>query len=397
MSAEYKFLRKLLGEAWVEKEILGSEPKHALGLWQRKDAQNIVVPHVDRLLESLFTQSSFTFNSERLAQKLKAEFGPTLAELEWAVWLAERGFAITVEPLAPNVGPDLEARKDQTYFLEIRTMRPAEQDARFSLACTDAFSRLKKIPSSYQVILSMEGGYSAYSRPLKQAVAAVSHALSTLKASRPERATLYYFSPGEHILNIGGDIEWGPVDYSNPKDLVEKVKRYEYVRRAGFIARFFDLGEERETTIVGANRVSPSIDDSHERFRRILGRKRTQLPRDKRGIIVLDVSDLVLGEESVFSALYGDMQMQFSASPDGTVSDPEWKRAPNGFFRNTSRVSVVVVYRRGFSEDWAAIQTSRHVFPTNRAHADTIQLTLQQLEYFGEVPADVRLLSAVPT
>jgi hypothetical protein len=36
-------------------------------------------------------------------------------------------------------------------------------------------------------------------------VAAVTEKLEALKQDRAEKATLYYFSPEEQILNIGGD------------------------------------------------------------------------------------------------------------------------------------------------------------------------------------------------
>lgn len=384
-----------MGEAWVNKEILGSEPpRHALGRWQETNPRNPVVPHVESLLEYLFSRGNIKFNWERLEQKLNAEFAPTLAELEWAVWLAQGGFSVVIEPFAPKKGPDLEVHKDNTYFVEIQDVGPSGADARFNVTCTDVFSRLEKIPSRYHVIVSLEAGYRAYSRPLIDAVGAVADTLEKLTREPAKKATLYYISPKEKILNLGGDIEWGPVNYDNPQELVEKVKRHERASQAGFVARFFDRGEEHETSVVSVSRAGSRADYSHERIKRILGDKRTQLPRDQRGIIVLDVSDLLLGDETVFSALYGDLRMRFGVGPKGMVGEPEWDRASNGFFRNTSRVSAVVAYRRAISGDLTSIEMARHVFPTNNGQPDTIQLTLPELKCFGDVPADVHHLSA---
>ncbi len=394
MEPAYPFLRKLLGDAWVEQEVLGNDPHHPLGLWHKKNPGNAVGQHLERALEALISGGRVTFDRTRLAEKLKAEFVPTLTELEWAVFLAKQGFMVIVESCAPKKGPDLQADRDGvSYFIEIRNVGPSKHDAGFSMTCADAFSRLKKIPSPYCVSLAMTGGYSAYSKQLKQAAVAVGKTVEKLKEDKIQRATLYYFSPEEQILNIGGDIEWEPDGYTDDAKVREKLRRYERAQQAGFIARFKDLGEERDHTIVGAHTLVPRWGDDHRRLKQILNRKRTQLPKGCRGFLVLDVSDLLLDEESILSALYGTLQIHIAVGPEGMVSGgARADRAPTGFFGASSRVSAVVIYRRRIEND--AIEVQRAVCPTNRADQDTIQLTLRELGCFGEVPNELQHLSA---
>lgn len=49
---------------------------------------------------------------------------PTLTEMEWAAHLLEKGFAVIVEPFAPDKGADLLAeRRGVPYYIEIRSVR----------------------------------------------------------------------------------------------------------------------------------------------------------------------------------------------------------------------------------------------------------------------------------
>lgn len=390
MKQEYPSLRKLMGDAWVEHELLSGGGRHPLGVWLRTHPKNEVVSYVERLSEFLYAHPKIIFDAKSLPNKLKAEFASTLTEIDWAVFLAGKGFAVVMEPFAPKRGPDLQAdRSGDSYFLEIRTVGLSARDRKFHEATGDVFWRLKKIPSSYYVSIALESGYSAYSKQLKAAVAAVARALTKLKKTRPKEATLYYFSSKETILNIGGDIEDDSVDFRNPDEL----RRYVRSQKAGFKARFIDQGEERAGTIVGAHGMSLRWDDSHKRLRRILGRKRTQLPKSSRGIIVIDRSDSIIDEEDVLSALYGELRVHIPVGPDGPVGEMTTDRASTGFFGKSSRVSAVVIYKREVSPE-GPVKVGRSVFPTNRADSGTIQLTLAELCCFGNVPEDVQGLTA---
>lgn len=93
----------------------------------------------------------------------------------------------------------------------------------------------------------------------------------------------------------------------------------------------------------------------------------------------------MLSDFSVDSALYGDLLVEFKpvAGPQEPVGDPIEKRNNRGFFRQTSRVSAIVIQRRVVEGE--RVRCQRKVYPTNRANADTIRLTLEELQRFGEI------------
>jgi hypothetical protein len=110
--ADLPYLRKLLGDAWVDEQILSEKPVHLLGRWQKKNANNPWVMYTEELAKVVLTSERVKFNPEILAQKLKEDYVPTLAEMESAVFLIRQGFEVTVEPYAPEKGPDLRADSD---------------------------------------------------------------------------------------------------------------------------------------------------------------------------------------------------------------------------------------------------------------------------------------------
>lgn len=133
-------------------------------------------------------------------------------------------------------------------------------------------------------------------------------------------------------------------------------------------------------------KLPPEPVNDHERLKAILNEKRKQLPKSSRGIITLEVSEqFMLSDFSVESALYGDLEFQFQRV-DGMhepVGEPIAKRNNQGFFRQTSRVSAIVIqYRR---VDGGRVMLERKVYPTYRANDDTIRLTLAELRRFGEL------------
>ena len=94
---------------------------------------------------------------------------------------------------------------------------------------------------------------------------------------------------------------------------------------------------------------------------------------------------VMLSDFSVESALYGNLLVQFNdvAGPGEPVGDLIQKRNNRGFFRETSRVSAIVIQRRVVEDEH--VRCERKVYPTNRANADTVRLTLAELQCFGEM------------
>jgi hypothetical protein len=115
------YFRQLLGDAWVNVEVLGQNPSHWLGLWQKEDSNHIWLKYTEGLTRAILTNKNISLDSEGLAKKLRSRTDcvSTLAEMESAIFLAEKGFAVTLEPTAPLKGPDLRADWDGVpYFVE---------------------------------------------------------------------------------------------------------------------------------------------------------------------------------------------------------------------------------------------------------------------------------------
>ena len=125
-------------------------------------------------------------------------------EMGYAVFLADRGFEVTMEPCAPNAGPDLAAVLDAEYFIELRKVGLDEARAAADSAAIDLFRRLESTPSSFTVIISMTDEFGAYSPQLKNAAKSIADVLNDLGAKEITKASLYYWGPDNKLL-IKGD------------------------------------------------------------------------------------------------------------------------------------------------------------------------------------------------
>lgn len=390
------YLRKLLGDAWVNAEVLGENPTHPLGLCQKSRPDNLWVPYIEGLVRFILTDPRIKRAAKDLKRKLKAEYVSTVVEMEAAVFLAQQGFAVTLEPLVPKKGPDLQADWAAVpYFVEIREVGFSWEEQRRESITKEIFAQLGTIPSRYRVALTIGEGYIPNSSKLKAAMAVVVDALGVLKEEKLSTATLYYAHPNGKLLNPGGD-------RSDSRGLTRSGKEKQYqeiVDQADFIARFSDTGKEQNGTpaIVSKKpKFPPEPVKTHERLKSILLEKTSQLPKDSRGIIVLEVSEqFMLSEFSIMTALYGDVEIQFPpvSKPGDPVGELTMKNNERGFFGMTSRVSAVVIHTRVFES--GQIKSSWQVYPTNRANPDTIRLSLAELERFGDV-GDRKHLSAKP-
>jgi hypothetical protein len=174
-------------------------------------------------------------------------------------------------------------------------------------------------------------------------------------------------------------------------------KEKEMAAKAELIAEFHDTGKEQEKTVASAwrpYRSAPEPDQTHERLKKMLSKKKTQLPEYSRGILVFDVSELfMLSDFSIESALYGDLVVRLTApsTPGGPIGEPTLFRNGRGFFGKSSRVSAVVFHTRHVIE--GKMENRWRVFPTNRANEDTIQLEEAELSLFGDLE-DRKNLSA---
>lgn len=176
-----------------------------------------------------------------------------------------------------------------------------------------------------------------------------------------------------------------------------KEKHRDIIKRADFIAEFRHVGKELSGTpasFIEPMKHPPEPSKDHERLRKILDDKRDQLPKGSRGIVVLEVSKaFMLSEFSIDTALYGDRLISFApvSGPDEPVGEAIESRNKRGFLLHTSRVSAVVIQKRKVEE--GRVKNDWYVYPTNRLNSDTIRLSLEELQRFGEL-GDRKHLSA---
>ena len=96
-----------------------------------------------------------------LAHKLKAEYADA-GRMESAEFLAQQGFEVTIEPTAPEKGPDLQADSDGVpYFVEVRAVGFSEEEHRVESVTKEIFARLGTVPSSYHVHVEFGEQYAA--------------------------------------------------------------------------------------------------------------------------------------------------------------------------------------------------------------------------------------------
>lgn len=371
------YLRKLMGDTWVDAEVYGANPSHLLGQYHKNEKARVWLKHTEELVKNLLTNPKVKFDAEVLADKIKDPFISTLAEIESAAFLARQGFGIVLEPNAPKRGPDIRADWESvSYFVEVRAAGFSEDEERRERVTKQIFAKLNETPSAYSALFIIGDDYHAGSPRTKAAIELVIEVLDVLKEKQIKKATLYYQPPDGKVLLPEGV-------YSADAQVNE------IIAKADLIVRFEHLGEEMTGTaasLMKKMKLPPEPVNDHERLKAILNEKRKQLPKSSRGIITLEVSEqFMLSDFSVESALYGDLEFQFQRV-DGIhepIGEPIARRNNRGFFRQTSRVSAIVIQNRRV--DGGRVMLERKVYPTNRANDDTVRLTLTELRRFGEL------------
>ena len=372
------FLRQLMGDAWIDAEVFGEEPRHLLGQWWKKGDQSPWVAYTESLANEMLTSNKIHLDRAALAKKLKADYVSTLAEMEAAVFLLRQGFSVVLEPTYPEKGPDLRADwEDTPYFIEVKTVVHSDEDSRFSGISIEVFRTLNSVPSSYTVAITVGDKYQPRSQSLKQAMNAILKSLEILKDEKWMRATLYYSETGK-LLNPGGSFRG-----SGAASGSIRAKHQAIVDNADFIVSFRHVGEERPKTAASMAREfkrRPETDKSHERLKGIIDKKRKQLPKGSRGIILIERSELsMLSDFAIEAALYGNLVVRIGApeTSGGPLGELTASRDHRGIFALTSRISAVIIHERHF--DGSNVGNEWKVYPTDRANSDTIRLTLAEL------------------
>ena len=211
-----------------------------------------------------------------MRRKFQSEYASTLVEMEMAVFLAQQGFTVTLEPTAPKKGPDLLAeREGVSYFVEIREVGRSWEEDRFHLVSHEIVAALNAVSSRYTVAVTVGEKYVAGSAILKDAMAVLFEAIELVKQREMDTATLYYAPPDGKLLNPGQGFS-----VSDPR--YQKI-----VDEADFLVHFRDLGKEQigtPATVARKMKFPPEPVKTHERLKSILVEKSSQLPKDLRGI-----------------------------------------------------------------------------------------------------------------
>ena len=96
------FLRQLMGDSWIDANVFGEKPRHPLGQWWKKGDLNPWLAYTESLVQAILTNEKIRLDRVALAQKVKADYVSTLAEMEAAAFLLERGFSVVLEPTYPQ-------------------------------------------------------------------------------------------------------------------------------------------------------------------------------------------------------------------------------------------------------------------------------------------------------
>src|ERR1700723_104552 len=170
-----------MGDTWVDSEVFCEKPTHPLGLQQKHDPYSPWVRHAEELVKEIFTNQTIKFDAKVLAAKIKEPYISTLAELESAAFLAKQGFAVTLEPSAPDRGPDIRADWEGIpYFVEIRAAGLSQEEERVDLVTKQIFTKLGTVPSRYFAAITVADEYTPNSPQTNAAIAALVEALAVL-------------------------------------------------------------------------------------------------------------------------------------------------------------------------------------------------------------------------
>jgi hypothetical protein len=373
--SDITYLRKLMGDAWIDAEVCAVKPTHMLGLQYKRDKDDPWVRHAEGLVKEILTNPRVKFDETVLAAKIKEHYDSTLAEIESAVFLVRQGFEIILEPTAPERGPDIRADRDGvSYFVEIRAAGFSDDEDLRERVTNEIFAKLTKVPSAYFAAFTIGDGLRAASPETRAAIEAVIEVLGMLTEDKIKKATFYYAHPGGKVL-LQGDGPFAP-----------GPKASEIMEKADCIVEFKHQGKEMTGTpasLMKKMKFPPEPVQDDKRLRKILDAKRGQLPKGARGIITLEVTEqFMLSDFSIENALYGELQVQFKLVDD-EVGNPNQTRKNNGFFRNTSRVCAVVIQTRHVQD--GNVVLVRKVYPTNRGNSDTIRLSRAELEKLGDL------------
>lgn len=364
---QYQCLKDFLGIAWFEEMINSSRPrKHPLYWLLTRD-----IPYTSAVLHNLTDNLEIALQvieknpkreekEKRLCGKLKntTEFYDVLPEIEWAAYLKNAGFPVSIEPTFPQKGPDLKAEiNGEDIYFEIKSLNLSEEDRKEENYFIEIMGRIKEIQSRFFVNISLHDSFS--DEDIFPVIKLIKKKINEFERKNIyQPVSVYYFSPSDIREWYGYDGLNPPHDvYYNPMKYPLFWERH----KAKVIVTFYPLEDYFDATIVDIVDAAESVDDT-KRIRKSLGKKLEQLPTNAPVVVVIDVTFSYVDNISVEDAIYGSSIYTIRLNTQtGETADEYWNRKRNGIFQSSTRISAVVMYKRKISDD-EAIKFERKVY-----------------------------------
>lgn len=357
---QYPCLKDFLEVTWFKEIINSSRPrKHPLYLLLTRDSQytSAILRNLNNNLEIVLQVIKNNPKKEekqkRLCDKLKniRGFYDVLPEIEWAAYLKNAGFPVSIEPTFSERGPDLKVKIDgRDIYFEIKSLNLLKEDRTEDNYFSEIMDRIKKIQSRFFVNISLYDSFS--DEDLFPVIKLIKKKINEFERKNIyQPVSVYYFSSSDIREWCGYDELNPPHDvYSNPM----KYPLFGERHKAKVIITFYPLEDYFGATIVGIVGGAESVDDT-KRVRKSLGKKLEQLPTNAPAIVVIDVTFSYVDNISVEDAIFGSSIYTIRINTQtGETTDGYWNRKRNGIFQSSTRISAVVMYKRKISDDEAS-------------------------------------------
>lgn len=364
---QYKCLKDFLGVEWFKKMINSSRPrKHPLyWLLTREIPYTSAVLHnltdtLEIALQVIEKDPKREEKEKRLCGKLKntTEFYHALPEIEWAAYLEDAGFPVSIEPTFPEKGPDLKVKIDGiNIYFEIKCLNLSAEDRKEENYFIEIMDRIKEIQSRFFVSISLRDNFSDEDLiPVIRLIEKKINGFERKNIYQP--VSVYYFSPSDIREWCGHDELNPPHDvYSNPMKYPLFWERH----KAKVLITFYPIEDYFGATIVGIGGCAEDVDDT-KRVRKSVGRALEQLPTNAPAVVVIDVTISYADNISVEDAIYGSSIYTIRINTQtGETADGYWNRKRNGIFQSITRMSAIVMYKRKISDD-GSIEFERKIY-----------------------------------
>jgi len=377
-----QYLKDFLGVEWFKKMINSSRPrKHPLYWLLTRD-----IPYTAAVLQNLTDNLKIALQviekgpkredkEKRLRGKLKntPEFYDVLPEIEWAAYLKNAGFPVSIEPTYPEKGPDLKVKIDgRNIYFEIKSPNRSEEKY-----CDEITDRIRKIQSRFFVDITLRDDFS--DDDLFEVIKRIQIKINVFERENIcQPVSVYYFSSSDFR-------EWYGYDGLNPPhDVYSNFRKYPLFwegHKAKAKITFHPLKDYSGDTIVGIGGPAKFGDDA-KRIKKSLRGTLEQLPMNAPAVVIIDVTLSYADDISVEDAIYGSsIYTTLVNTQTGEIADEYWNRKRNGIFHSITRISAVVMYKRKVSDD-GFIEFERKVYRNPMAKNP---LDKYQISKIGEV------------